>query len=46
MANSLWQLEHDEKAFGRAQTAIRTRLHAGATASGRRALSAAGRTGV
>jgi AcrR family transcriptional regulator len=42
MANSLWQLEHDEKAFGRAQTAIRTRLHASTTASGRRALSVAG----
>jgi AcrR family transcriptional regulator len=42
MANSLWQLEHDEKAFGRAQTAIRTRLHAAATASGRRALAASG----
>jgi hypothetical protein len=41
LANSLWQLEHDEKAFGRAQTAIRTRLHAAATASGRRALTAA-----
>jgi AcrR family transcriptional regulator len=44
LANSLWQLEHDEKAFGRAQTAIRTRLHAAATASGRRALTAAGLT--
>jgi AcrR family transcriptional regulator len=42
LANSLWQLENDEKAFGRAQTAIRTRLHAAATASGRRALTAAG----
>ena len=42
LANSLWQLEHDEKAFGRAQTAIRTRLHASATASGRRALAASG----
>ena len=42
LANSLWQLENDEKAFGRAQTAIRTRLHAAATASGRRALAAAG----
>jgi hypothetical protein len=41
LANSLWQLEHDEKAFGRAQAAIRTRLHAAATASGRRALTAA-----
>ena len=44
LANSLWQLENDEKAFGRAQTAIRTRLHASATAAGRRALSAAGLT--
>jgi len=43
LANSLWQLERDEKAFGRAQTAIRSRLHASATASGRRALSAADR---
>ena len=42
LANSLWQLENDEQAFGRAQTAIRTRLHAAATASGRRALSSAG----
>jgi AcrR family transcriptional regulator len=42
LANSLWQLENDERAFGRAQTAIRTRLHAAATASGRRALTAAG----
>ena len=41
LANSLWQLENDDKAFGRAQTAIRTRLHAAATASGRRALAAA-----
>src|SRR6201996_1600032 len=41
LANSLWQLEKDQKAFGRAQTAIRTRLHAAATASGRRALAAA-----
>ena len=38
LANSLWQLESDAKAFGRAQTAIRTRLHGAATASGRRAL--------
>jgi hypothetical protein len=41
MANSLWQLERDEKAFRRAQTAIRNRLHASATAAGRRALAAA-----
>jgi AcrR family transcriptional regulator len=42
LANSLWQLERDEKAFGRAQTAIRSRLYGAATASGRRALTAAG----
>jgi AcrR family transcriptional regulator len=44
LANSLWQLERDEKAFGRAQTAIRSRLHGSATAAGRRALTAAGLT--
>jgi AcrR family transcriptional regulator len=44
LANSLWQLENDEKAFGRAQTAIRSRVHAAATAAGRRALKAAGLT--
>jgi AcrR family transcriptional regulator len=44
LANSLWQLENNEKAFARAQTAIRARLHAAATASGRRALSAAALT--
>ena len=44
MANSLWQLERDPEAFGRAQTAIRSRLHAAATAAGRRALAAAGLT--
>ncbi len=44
MANSLWQLERDERAFGRAQTAIRSRLHGAATASGRRALASAGLT--
>ncbi|MGZ4349319.1 MAG: TetR family transcriptional regulator C-terminal domain-containing protein, partial [Solirubrobacteraceae bacterium] len=44
LANSLWQLERDEKAFGRAQTAIRSRLHGAATASGRRALAAANLT--
>jgi AcrR family transcriptional regulator len=44
LANSLWQLERDEKAFGRAQTAIRSRLHGAATASGRRALATAGLT--
>ena len=42
LANSLWQLENDEKAFGRAQTAIRTRLHARRHRIGRRALTAAG----
>jgi hypothetical protein len=44
LANSLWQLERDEQAFGRAQTAIRSRLHGSATAAGRRALAAAGFT--
>ena len=42
LANSLWQLERDEKAFGRAQTAMRSRLRDAATASGRRALASAG----
>lgn len=42
LANSLWQLERDERAFGRAQKAIRSRLHDAATAPGRRALAAAG----
>jgi AcrR family transcriptional regulator len=41
LANSLWQLERDEKAFGRAQTAFRSRLRDAATASGRRALAMA-----
>src|SRR6202012_1168102 len=36
LANSLWQLENDEKAFRRAQTGIRARVHARATASGPR----------
>ena len=44
LANSLWQLERDEQAFGRAQTAIRSRLHGSATAAGRRRLVAAGLT--
>ena len=44
MANSLLQLEDDERAFGRAQTAIRNRLHDAATASGRRALARGGFT--
>jgi hypothetical protein len=39
LANSLWQLNRDEKASQRASTAIRSRLHDAATASGRRALS-------
>jgi AcrR family transcriptional regulator len=38
LANSLWQLRRDEQAFGRAMTAIRTRLNDAATPSGRRAL--------
>jgi len=39
LANSLWQLSHDERAFDRATTAIRGRLHASATPAGRRALA-------
>ena len=39
LANSLWQLNHDERAFERASTAIRSRLDASATAAGRRALA-------
>ncbi len=39
LANSLWQLNHDQRAFARARTAIRTRLEAAATAAGRRALA-------
>ena len=39
LANSLWQLSHDERAFDRATTAIRSRLHASATPAGRRALA-------
>jgi AcrR family transcriptional regulator len=39
LANSLWQLNHDERAFDRASTAIRTRLEAAATPAGRDALS-------
>jgi AcrR family transcriptional regulator len=39
LANSLWQLNRDERAFDRAATAIRTRLHAAATPVGRRALA-------
>ena len=41
MANSLWQLEGDERAFDRARVAIRGRLEASATAAGRRALASA-----
>jgi AcrR family transcriptional regulator len=44
MANSLWQLESDERAFGRAKKAMVARLHEAATASGRRALIGAGLT--
>jgi AcrR family transcriptional regulator len=40
LANSLWQLNRDERAFERASTAIRGRLEAAATAAGRRALAA------
>jgi AcrR family transcriptional regulator len=40
LANSLWQLNRDERAFERASTAIRGRLDAAATATGRRALAA------
>jgi len=39
LANSLWQLNRDERGFDRASTAIRNRLAAAATASGRRALA-------
>jgi len=46
LANSMWQLERDDRAFGRAQTAMRTRLYGAATASGRRALTGAGLTDV
>jgi AcrR family transcriptional regulator len=38
LANSRWQLHRDERGFDRASTAIRNRLAASATASGRRAL--------
>jgi AcrR family transcriptional regulator len=44
MANSLWQLESDEKAFERSQIAIRSRLNDSATAAGRRVLVAAALT--
>ena len=39
LANSLWQLNRDERAIERARTAIRTRLEAAATPSGLAALS-------
>jgi len=39
LANSLWQLNRDERGFDRASTAIRSRLATAATASGRRALA-------
>jgi AcrR family transcriptional regulator len=39
LANSLWQLNRDERGFDRAATAIHNRLEAAATASGRRALA-------
>jgi AcrR family transcriptional regulator len=41
LANSLWQLERDERAGERAGVAMRDRLAAAATASGRRALTRA-----
>ena len=39
LANSLWQLNRDERGFDRASKAIRDRLATAATASGRRALA-------
>jgi AcrR family transcriptional regulator len=39
LANSLWQLNRDERGFDRASTAIHNRLAAAATATGRRALA-------
>jgi AcrR family transcriptional regulator len=39
LANSLWQLSRDERAFDRARTAIRGRLEATATGAGRQALA-------
>jgi AcrR family transcriptional regulator len=41
LANSLWQLKRDERAFERAKTAVRGRLHDAATADGRRTLARA-----
>jgi AcrR family transcriptional regulator len=40
LANSLWQLNRDARAFERAATATRGRLEAAATATGRRVLAA------
>ena len=39
LANSLWQLNRDPRAFERARTAVCTRLHDAATPSGRQALA-------
>jgi AcrR family transcriptional regulator len=41
LANSLWQLNRDPRAFERARTAVRNRLHDAATPSGRQALEQA-----
>jgi AcrR family transcriptional regulator len=40
LANSLWQLNRDERAFERARVAMRGRLEAAATAAGKRSLAA------
>jgi AcrR family transcriptional regulator len=42
LANSLWQLNRNARAFERAKTAVHTRLYEGATPSGRRALAGRG----
>jgi hypothetical protein len=39
LANSLWQLNRDARAFDRARVAMRGRLEAAATAAGKRALA-------
>jgi AcrR family transcriptional regulator len=39
LANSLWQLNHDARAFERAKTGVRSRLHEAATPTGRRVLA-------
>ena len=44
LANLLWQLNDDERAFDRAATAIRDRLYASATPAGRRALTQYGKS--